>query len=128
MEGMIKELPVITLFIPEKREILQIQEGSGCKMDSEDRKAGMIDYIDYTQYSLDDSMMEVDGGQIMHDFYIREKYKSLIQVIPEVLSFCYDEDEEVNWILLTEGEKISPYIEEGCDKVYTGIVKFNSHH
>lgn len=116
MEDMIKELPVVTIFIPEKREIIQIQEGSGCKMDSKDRKEGMIDYIDYTQYSLDDAMMEVDGGQIMHDFYIREKYKTLIDLIPEVLCFCYDEDKEVKWILLTEGEDIYGYIMKGCDK------------
>ena len=123
MEDIIKELPVVTIFIPEKREIIQIQEGSGCKMDSKDRKEGMIDYIDYTQYSLDDAMMEVDGGQIMHDSYIREKYKTLIDVVPEVLSFCYDKDEEIRWILLSEGEDIYGYIMQGCDKVRTGIQK-----
>ena len=100
------ELPVVTVYIPSKNQIIQIEEGSGCNiLNGEDRKKGIIDYINYSQFNLDEIISDsADGGQIDFDFCIRDKYSSLTELIDEVLNSIYDET-EIGFIILSEGEK-----------------------
>ena len=44
----------LCVFVPSKRQIICIQEGSGDNLSDEDLDEGYVDYIYYTQYSLED--------------------------------------------------------------------------
>ena len=78
----------VTVYCPEYEEVVKISEGTGDNLSSEDMAEGFVDYIYYTQYSAE-SFEEVDGGQIMERVLIQDKYKSLSDAVPEVLSFAY---------------------------------------
>lgn len=95
------ELPMITIFVPGKNQIIQISEGDGSNLSSEDKERGIVDYIYYSQYNLADITDEVDGGQIDQREYLRDKYSSLTEVITEVLDFAYDNAYEP-YVLLSE--------------------------
>lgn len=83
----------IWMFVPAKAQIVFMQEGSGDNLLQEDRDNGYVDYIDCTAYALDANGMvdEVDGGQLMTEYLIREKYTRLADAIPAVLDFLYDD-------------------------------------
>lgn len=55
----------------------------------EDTDAGYIDYIYYDQYMLDVDMPNVDGGMVLLDEMLREKYGCLADCIPDVLDMAY---------------------------------------
>lgn len=93
------ELPMVTLFVPAKNQIVQITEGDGSNLSSEDMENGLVDYIYYSQYDIDNLTQEADGGQIDQYELLRDKYKSLEEVIPEVFEFAYG-DPDLMYIVL----------------------------
>ena len=94
-----KELPMVTIYVPAKGQIVQICEGDGSNLSDDDKEQGLVDYIYYTQYNIDNITEECDGGQIDQSEYLRDKYDSLVEVIPEVLEFAYD-NANLEYILL----------------------------
>ena len=77
------------VFIRSESQILRISEGTGGNLLDEDTEAGYVDYIDYEQYSVEAGFPEVDGGNIMMEEYVRDKYNQLVDCIPDVLEFAY---------------------------------------
>ena len=94
-----QELPMVTIYVPSKKQIIQISEGDGSNLSNEDKENGIVDYIYYSQYDLDNITEECDGGQIDKDAYLRDTYKSLEEAIPEVLDFAYGDDSILYLIL-----------------------------
>lgn len=89
-----KDYNPLWLFVPEKNQLVFIQEGSGDNLLQEDRDNGYVDYLDITAYTLDDIGMvhETDGGQLMTEYMVQEHYECLADSIPDVLDFLYDND------------------------------------
>ena len=77
------------LYIPEAHQIIRIAEGTGDNLLEEDTDAGHVDYIYYDQYMLDVDMPNVDGGMVLLDEMLREKYGCLADCIPDVLDMAY---------------------------------------
>lgn len=88
-----KNYRIIALFIPSKTDIIIFEEGDGEQLLAEDRRAGYVDYIDYTMYNAID-MDDYDGGLIMFKELLREKYKSSEEMIPVVLNYIYESQPE----------------------------------
>lgn len=100
-----KELEPVNLFIPECNQLLIIKEGSGDNLSYEDREEGYVDYIYYTQYSLNSGDPdEIDGGMILQKTYLAETYDSLESVIGEVLDMAYDSKDTPYVLLAKKGE------------------------
>ena len=93
----IKELKPINLYIPSKNQILILKEGSGDNLSYADRQEGYVDYIYFTQYDLGNDLEEVDGGILMYDEYLVDKYKSLEEAIDDILNMAYDSD-DINYV------------------------------
>jgi len=86
-----KELDPVYIYVPSTKQIVSIIEGSGDNLSKEDREEGYIDYIYFTQFSLNQGdISEVDGGILMKKKFLRDTYKSLIEAVPEVLEMAYD--------------------------------------
>ncbi len=96
-----KELPMVTIFVPGKNQIIQICEGDGSNLSSEDKENGIVDYIYYSQYDLSNITEETDGGQIDQTEYVRDKYSSLTEAVSDVLDFAYDNADEP-YVVLSE--------------------------
>ena len=97
-----KELDPVTLYIPECNQLVIIKEGSGDNLSREDREEGYVDYVYYTQYSLDKGDVdEVDGGMLLQKTYLAETYSSLRLVIGDVLDMAYD-SENTPYIILSK--------------------------
>lgn len=77
------------LYVPEAGQIIRIAEGTGDNLLEEDMGAGYVDYIYYDQYMLDIDMPNVDGGMVLLDGMLREKYSRLADCIPDVLAMAY---------------------------------------
>lgn len=78
------------IFVPEKKQIIRIAEGTGDNLLPEDQDQGYVDYIYYEQYELSQGMAEVDGGQIMLEKTVRDQYRCMADSIQDVLSMAYD--------------------------------------
>lgn len=89
----------IFIFVPEKKEIIRITEGTGDNLLKEDRKEGYIDYINYEQYALEQDLPDVDSGMVMLKEYFRDQFTCTEECIPLVLDMAYD-DSCLNYILL----------------------------
>ncbi len=79
----------IFMFVPEMRQIIRIAEGNGSNLLQEDIESGYVDYIYYDQYGLAADMEEVDGGQILLEGMLRDKYRCMEECIPDVLDMAY---------------------------------------
>ena len=77
------------IFIPVMKQIIRIAEGSGDNLSKDDMELGYVDYVYFTQYSLEGNLEEVDGGMIMLDKLFREKYKCTSECISDVLDMAY---------------------------------------
>ena len=77
------------VFVMEMRQIICIAEGSGDNLLPEDKKEGYVDYIYYEQYEIEVGMPEVDGGQILLEEPLRDKYRCMADCIQDVLSMVY---------------------------------------
>lgn len=79
----------IFIFIPEKRQVVRIAEGSGDNLLAEDIEDGYVDYIYYAQHGLDADMPEVDGGILLLEEPLRVRYRCMADCIPDVLEMAY---------------------------------------
>ncbi len=79
----------IFIFIPEMRQIIRIAEGDGSNLLPEDMEEGYVDYIYYEQYEIRADLPEVDGGQILLEEPLRNKYCCMTGCIPDVLDMAY---------------------------------------
>lgn len=79
----------IFISIPEERQVIRIAEGSGDNLLTEDIENGYVDYIYYDQYDLGAETMEIDGGQILLEEMLRDKYRCMSDCIPDVLDIAY---------------------------------------
>lgn len=84
----------IYVFIPATKHIIKIAEGTGDNLNNEDYTKGYVDYIDYTAYQMEDEFPEYDGGMIMLKEYVKDKYESIEECIPDVLDNLYDDKEQ----------------------------------
>lgn len=89
----------IYIYIPSKKQIIRITEGSGDNLTDDDLDQGYVDYIYYETHSLEQDLPEVDGGMILLKQLFKQKYNSTKESIPEVLDMAY-EDENIDYILL----------------------------
>lgn len=97
-----KELDPVNIFVPDYNQIIIIKEGSGDNLDKEDIENGYVDYIYYSQYSLDEELGEVDGGMIMIKEPLVDLYSSLRETIVDVLEFAYGKDPIPDYVLLNK--------------------------
>ena len=79
----------VFIFIPEKRQVIRIAEGSGDNLLQEDIENGYVDYIYYAQHELSADMPEVDGGMVLLEEPLRDKYRCMAECIPDVLDMAY---------------------------------------
>ena len=89
----------IYIYVPSKKQIIRITEGSGDNLTDDDLDQGYIDYIYYETHSLKQDLPEVDGGMILLNQLFRQKYNSTKESITAVLDMAY-EDENIDYILL----------------------------
>ena len=89
----------IYIYVPSKKQIIRISEGSGDNLTDDDLDQGYVDYIYYETHSLEQDLPEVDGGMIMLKQLFKQKYNSAKESIPAVLNMAY-EDENIDYILL----------------------------
>ena len=83
------EYDELFIYVPEVRQIIRIAEGSGDNLLPEDIEDGYVDYIYYEQYGLGPDMPEVDGGQILLERLLRDRYHCMADCIPDVLDMAY---------------------------------------
>lgn len=79
----------VFIYVPEMRQIIRISEGTGDNLLPEDVEQGYVDYIYYEQYELGINMPEVDGGQILLEKLLRDKYRCMADCISDVLDMAY---------------------------------------
>lgn len=79
----------IFIFVPEMRQIVRIAEGNGSNLLPEDVENGYVDYIYYDQYELGAEITETDGGQLLLEEPLRDKYCCMAECIPDVLDMAY---------------------------------------
>lgn len=105
----------VVCYIPEKRVLIFMQEGSGCNFDNEDVIRGYDAYVDYTTYWYDgddifkdypeyedsDEFMEYDGGDMMYKFSGTKTWTSKIEDTIR-MALDMDEDEDVTYLILAE--------------------------
>jgi hypothetical protein len=89
----------IYIFVPLKKQIIRIAEGSGDNLTDEDIENGYVDYIYYDQHNLEVAIPEVDGGMIMLTELFREQFTSTKDAIPKVLDMAYG-DTSLPYIVL----------------------------
>ena len=89
----------IYIYVPSKKQIIRIAEGSGDNLTNDDMEQGYVDYIYYETHSLEQDIPEVDGGMILLKQLFKQKYNSTKESIPAVLDMAY-EDENIDYVLL----------------------------
>lgn len=89
----------IYIYVPSKKQIIRIAEGSGDNLTDDDLGQGHVDYIYYETHSLEQDLPEVDGGMILLKQLFKQKYNSTKEAIPAVLDMAY-EDESIDYLLL----------------------------
>lgn len=62
--------------------------GSGDNLLQEDIENGYVDYIYYDQYELGADVTEMDGGQILLEEMLKDKYRCMEECIPDVLEMA----------------------------------------
>lgn len=81
----------IFIFVPEKKQIIKIAEGSGDNLTDEDLEAGYVDYIYYEIYGVKTGFPELDGGMIMLEKPFQELFENTEQCVSQVLDMAYDD-------------------------------------
>ena len=89
----------IYIYVPSKKQIIRIAEGSGDNLTNDGMEQGYVDYIYYETHSLEQDIPEVDGGMILLKQLFKQKYNSTKESIPAILDMAY-EDENIDYILL----------------------------
>ena len=88
----------ILIHLPNEHIFIYIAEGNGSNLLMEDMERGMVDYLMYYIYDettliediVEGKVDEEDGGQILFDYLIQEKFNDLTETIPNVLDFITD--------------------------------------
>ena len=80
------------VFVPEVGQIVRIAEGTGDNLLREDEEDGYVDYIYYEQHEVGAGMPVVDGGQILLEEWLRDRYQCMAGCIPDVLDMAYGTD------------------------------------
>ena len=89
----------IYIYVPSKKQIIRIAEGSGDNLTDDDLGQGYVDYIYCETHSLEQDLTEVDGGMILLKQLFKQKCNSTKESIPAVLDMAY-EDESIDYLLL----------------------------
>lgn len=92
----------IYIFVPEKKEIIRISEGTGDLL-PEDKEEEYIDYVDYEQYRFEDGIKKKNsrrGRRVLLKEPFQEKFCCTAECIPEVLYGAYG-NYFVNCMILT---------------------------
>lgn len=89
----------ILLYVPETRQVIRIAEGSGDNLLKEDIREGYVDYIYYEQHEVGAGMPVVDGGQILLEEWLRDRYQCMAGCIPDVLDMAYG-DSRMEYMIL----------------------------
>ena len=96
----------IMLYIPDGETIIIISEGTGDNLLDEDIEAGYMDYLNYevgdVSEMLTNRSIPEDGGMIMYEELIQEKFKDLKETIPDVLEDVYG-TKDVQYQILGRG-------------------------
>ena len=81
-----------------------MSEGDGGNLSSEDIANGCVDYIYYEIYDPQEigSADSEDGGMLMYKEYVSDKFKNLVEAVPDILKFAFDED-DMSYIILSGG-------------------------
>lgn len=79
----------VFLYVLEEGQIIHISEGDGTNLLDEDIEEGYVDYIDYSQYDLSGGIQEADGGMMLSEESVRERYAQLADCIGDVLEMAY---------------------------------------
>lgn len=95
------------IFVPGMKQIIRLAEGCGDNLLPSDIEDGYVDYIYYEQYELDNGMPEIDGGKVLLEEMLRDKYQCLADCIPDVLDMAYSNKLEKCMILEQEDKKCS---------------------
>ena len=82
----------VYIYVPDKKQIIRISEGTGDNLLTEDIDAGYVDYIYYEQHNLEVDFPEADGGMVMLTELFQDKFKSTKEAIPYVLDMAYGSD------------------------------------
>ena len=98
---------IVVIFVPAVGKIVKITEGSGDNLLPEDEEEGLKDYVNYDIWSPSDidsgNLDGEDGGMVLFEELIREKYSSMCDTIPNVLDMAFD-NAEMPYILLAGGK------------------------
>lgn len=89
----------VYIYVPLKKQIVRIAEGTGDNLLDEDTEAGYVDYIYYDQHAIEVGLPERDGGQVMLTELFQEKFKCTKDAIPYVLYMAFG-DETMEYIVL----------------------------
>ncbi len=94
----------LVIYIPAYDDIICIDEGTGDNLLKEDVEEGIVDYLQYYVYDAEDigTIDSEDGGMLTSKEYIRDKYKSMRDAVPEVLRMVYDND-QLTWVVISGG-------------------------
>ena len=79
----------IFIFVPDKKQIVRIAEGSGDNLTDDDLEVGYVDYIYYEIYAVDNGFPEVDGGMFMLKTPFREAFACTERSVELVLDMAY---------------------------------------
>lgn len=79
------------VYVPKKKQIIRMTEGTGDNLLREDIDEGYVDYIYYEQYELDGGITEIDGGMVLLKEMFMDKYRCTADCIPDVLDMAYDD-------------------------------------
>lgn len=79
----------LLIYVPAERQVIRIAEGSGDNLHREDIEDGYVDYIYYEQHEAGAGMPVVDGGQVMLEKPLRDRYQCMAGCIPDVLDLAY---------------------------------------
>ena len=75
----------VYVFVPEKRQIILIEQGDGEDIDDDE----YVDSISYTIFDMEVELQEDDGGSMMLKKCIDDEYSCLSDCIPDLLQFIY---------------------------------------
>lgn len=76
----------IYVSVPSENMLFRISEGDGSNLLPEDKEEGLVDYVNYDSYIMDAwELEEYDGGMVMYEELVQEKFKCLAECIPDVL-------------------------------------------
>ena len=89
----------IWILVPEQNLLIYAEEGTGDNLLPEDRQRGYEDYVEYRTYSMDDTIEESDGGELLLKELFQETYPDTAACVPDLLDeIC--EDRTIEYCIL----------------------------